>query len=65
VSVVHFVIGLAALAVGLVCVARRQAIVARHERTSQGRPVQAPAAYLVLGVLLVLVGVSQLVTAFV
>ncbi len=65
VSVAHFVIGLAALAVGLLSVARREAIVARLQRRSGGRRVQSSSAYLVMGGLLLLVGVSQIILAFV
>ena len=64
-TVAHFVIGLAALAIGLFCGVRREVVLARHQARADGHPVQAPAAYLVLGVVLVLVGVSQLVSAFV
>jgi hypothetical protein len=40
------------------------AIVARHKRRLQGRAVQVPMAYLVVGVILVLVGITQLIAAF-
>jgi hypothetical protein len=65
VSVFHLVIGLLLLPLGFFMAARREAVVARHRLRSEGRPVQAPAAYLLLGVMLALVGVSQLVLAFV
>jgi uncharacterized membrane protein HdeD (DUF308 family) len=65
VSVLHFAIGLLLLCVGGFMAVRREAVVARAQRRSGGRPVQGPTAFLVVGVLLALVGISQLVQAFV
>jgi hypothetical protein len=63
-SVAHLLVGLAALAVGVVCAVGREPIVARQRQRFTDRPAQAPMLYLVLGVLLILVGITQVVLAF-
>jgi len=63
--VLHFVVGVAAFGVGMFGVVRREAIVARYQRRSGGRAVQPPMAYLLVGVILMLVGVAQIIEAFV
>jgi hypothetical protein len=65
VSVAHFLLGVAALPIGLTMLLGRDAIVARHQRKPDGGAIQSPVVYLVLGVLLTLVGITQIVTAFV
>jgi hypothetical protein len=63
-SVAHLLVGIAALAVGVVCAVGRKPIVARQRQRFTDRPVQAPMLYLVLGALLILVGITQIVLAF-
>jgi hypothetical protein len=65
VSVAHFLLGVAALPIGLTMLLGRDAIVAREPRKPLGGVIQSPMAFLVLGVLLTLVGITQVVTAFV
>ena len=62
-SVVHFIVGVAALAVGLLVLFGREAIVARQQRRSGSTLIQAPMMYLVLGGLLALVGLLQVILA--
>jgi hypothetical protein len=62
--VAHLFVGLAALAVGVVCAGGREPIVARQRQRLTDRPTQAPMLYLVLGGLLILVGLTQIVLAF-
>jgi hypothetical protein len=61
-AVVQFILGVALLAVGTACVFARERIVARHARSS-AHTVQAPMAYLVLGVILGLAGAAQVASA--
>ena len=63
-SVAHLILGIAALAVGSVCALGRNSVVAWQRERFSDRPAQAPALYLLLGVILMLVGVSQLVLGF-
>lgn len=63
-SVAHLLVGLAALAVGLICAVGHEPIVARQQQRVTDWPPQAAMLYLVLGGILIAVGMSQLVLAF-
>lgn len=63
-SAAHIIVGIAAFAVGSVCALGRNSVVAWQQERFSDRLAQAPALYLLLGVILTLVGVSQLVVGF-
>lgn len=50
-SAAHIVVGIAALAVGSVCAVGRNSVIAGQRERFSDRPVQAPALYLLLGVI--------------
>jgi hypothetical protein len=63
VSIVHFVIGVAALLIGGWMIVGRERIAARA-RLREGSAIHAPMGYLVLDAMSFLAGVLQLVVAF-
>jgi len=63
VAVAEFIVGIALLSLGGVMVLGRERIVASHQRRFSGRAVQPPMAWLVLGTILTLAGLSQVLLA--
>jgi len=63
VSVVHLLFGVVLIALGLILAVGRRLVAARYEERLSDRPMQSPMAYLVLGALLVLVGITQIALA--